>query len=129
MRIGIVALTALMLSGVASEAGYAYKVAAAGKPLQLYWATSVNPDCSSAGAVTMKVAEPPSHGRVTISRTGVFPNFSAMNVRQRCNTRRVAGVKAFYTSRRGYQGPDRVAIDVIWPTGRYLRHDVSIAVR
>ena len=77
----------------------------------------------------MKVAEPPSHGRVTISRTGVFPNFSAANVRQRCNTRRVSGVKAFYTSQRGYQGSDRVAIDVIWPTGRYLRHDVSISVR
>ena len=129
MRIGLVALMALTLSGTASEAGYAYKVAAAGKPLQLYWATSVNPDCSSAGAVTMKVVQSPSHGRVTISRTGVFPSFSAMNVRQRCNARRVAGVKAFYTSQRGYQGPDRVAIDVIFPTGRYERHDVSITVR
>jgi hypothetical protein len=129
MRVGTIALMALMLSGVAAEARYAYKVAAAGKPLELYWATSVNPDCSSAGAVTVKVVESPSHGRVTISRTGVFPTFSAANVRQRCNTRRVAGVKAFYTSQRGYQGPDRVAIDVIWPTGRYLRHDFSIAVR
>jgi hypothetical protein len=129
MRIGIVALAALTLSGVAAEARYAYKVAAAGRPLELTWATSVNPDCSSAGAVTMKLVESPSHGRVTISRTGVFPNFSAANVRQRCNSRRVAGMKAFYTSQRGYQGPDRVAIDVIFPTGRYERHDISIAVR
>jgi hypothetical protein len=104
-------------------------VAAAGRPLELYWATSVNPDCSSAGAVTIKVAEPPSNGRVTISRSGVFPNFSAANIRQRCNVRRVAGVKALYTSRRGYQGPDRVALDVIWPSGRYVRHDVSIGVK
>jgi hypothetical protein len=129
MRIGLLALTAFMLSGAAAEAGYAYKVAAAGRPLQLYWATSVNPDCSSAGSVTIKLAEPPSHGRVTISRTGVFPNFSAANARQHCNTRRVAGVKAFYVSQRGYQGPDRVALDVIWPSGRYVRHNVSIGVR
>jgi hypothetical protein len=129
MRIGILALSALMLSGAGAEAAYAYKVAAAGKPLELYWATSVNPDCSAAGAVTIKVVEPPSHGRVSINRTGVFPTFSAANVRQRCNTRRVAGVKAIYVSQRGYQGPDRVAIDVIWPSGRYLRHEVSITVR
>ena len=79
--------------------------------------------------MTIKVAEPPSHGRVTISRTGVFTNFSAANLRKQCNTRRVAGVKAFYTSQRGYQGPDRVAIDVIWPSGRYVRQDVSIVVK
>ena|SRR5436190_2668806 len=120
---------ALALSGGIAKAAYGFKVAAAGVPMQLYWATSVNPDCSSAGAVTIKVAAPPSHGRVTISRTGVFSNFSATNVRQHCNTRRVAGVKAFYTSHRGYLGADRVAIDVIWPTGRYLRYDVNITVK
>src|SRR5262249_12309229 len=129
MRTGLIALMALALSGGIAEAAYGYKVAASGVPLQLYWATSVNPDCSSAGAVTIKVGEPQSHGRVTISRTGVFTNFSAANVRQRCNTRRVGGVKAFYTSQRGYLGADRVAIDVIWPTGRYLRYDINIAVK
>jgi hypothetical protein len=129
VRTGIIAFMALALSGAAAQAQYGYKVAAAGKPLELYWATSVNPDCSSRGAVTIKVTEPPRHGRVTISRTGVFPTFSAANVRQHCNTRRVPGVKAFYVSQRGYQGPDRVAIDVIWPSGRYVRRDISITVR
>ena len=59
----------------------------------------------------------------------IFTNFSAANVRQHCNTRRVAGVKAFYTSQRNYQGPDRVAFEVIWPSGKYERSNVSITVR
>ena len=129
MRTGITAFMALALSGATAQAQYGSKVAAAGKPLELYWAASVNPDCSSRGAVTIKVVEPPSHGRVTVNRTGVFTNFSAANVRQHCNTRRVAGVKAFYTSQRNYQGPDRVAFEVIWPSGKYERRNVSITVR
>jgi len=126
---GIIAFMALALSAGTAQAQYASKVAAAGKPLELYWAASVNPDCSANGTPTIKVTESPSHGRVTINRTGVFATFSAANVRQRCNTRRVAGVKAFYTSQRGYQGPDRVALDVIWPSGRHVRPHISIMVR
>lgn len=129
MRTDIIAFMALALSIGTAEAGYANKVAASGKPLELYWATSVNPDCSSRGAVTIKVVVPPSHGRVTINRTGVFTNFSAANVHQHCNTRRVPGVKAFYTSQRNYQGPDRVAIEVFWPFGRHVRQEISITVR
>jgi hypothetical protein len=126
---GIIAFMALALSAATAQAQYTSKVAAAGKPMELYWAASVNPDCSANGTPTIKIAEAPSHGRVTINRTGVFATFSAANVRQRCNTRRVAGVKAFYISQRGYRGPDRVAFEVIWPSGRYVRRDVSITVR
>jgi hypothetical protein len=129
VRTDVIAFMALALSCAAAEAGYVNKVAAAGRPLELYWATSVNPDCTSRGPVTIKVVVPPSHGRVIIKRSGVFTNFSAANVRQHCNTRRVSGVTAFYTSRRNYQGPDRVAIEVFWPSGRHLRQEVSIAVR
>lgn len=129
MRFGVVAIAALVLSGTTAEAGYFRKAAAAGKPLKLYQAYSVNPDCSSFGNVTVKMTEQPSHGRVSISPGGVFPNFPASNVRSRCNTRRVAGVIATYTAQRGYQGHDRVAIEVIFPAGAYQRHEFGIVVR
>jgi hypothetical protein len=129
VRTGIVAFVALALSAATAHAQYTSKVAAAGKPMELYWAASVNPDCSANGTPTIKVSSPPTHGRVTINRTGVFANFSAANVRQHCNTRRLAGVKAFYISQRGYQGPDRVAFEVIWPSGKHVRRDVSITVK
>ena len=77
----------------------------------------------------MRLAAAPQHGRVTFTRTGVFPNFGPSNVRNRCNTRRVQGIKATYVSRRGYQGPDAAAIEVIFPTGRFARPSFSISVR
>jgi hypothetical protein len=129
MRTTLIAFAALSLSVGATDAATYTKAAAAGKPVILYQATSVHPDCSATGAVTMKVLVPPEHGRVTFQRTGVFPTFSSWNVRERCNTRRVPGIKAIYTSQRGYQGIDRAAIEVIFPAGGYQRHAFGIVVR
>ena len=109
MRSTLIAFAALALSVGAAEAANYTKVAAAGKPLMLYQAYSTNPDCSATGAITMKTLVAPEHGRVTFQRTGVFPNFPSGNVRERCNTRRVPGMKAIYTSQRGYEGIDRLA--------------------
>jgi hypothetical protein len=127
MRV-VITLASLVLSASAAQAQYV-KVAVSGQPMMLYQANSTNPDCTTMGAVTMRVVGGPQHGRVTVSSTGVFPTFPLNNPRSRCNTRRVAGKKAFYTSRRGYVGSDAVALEVIFPNGRYLQRSFSSAVR
>jgi hypothetical protein len=95
--------------------------------LRQAWAA--NPDCTPSGTITMRVISAPSHGRVSIVRTKVFPQFPPNNPRYHCNARGVMGVKAMYVSRRGYTGPDSVALEAIFPSGEYRRAGFGIVVR
>ena len=113
----------LLLSIVSAQAD---KAAASGKPLKLYHAYATNPDCSSAGAVVLRITQPPAHGRVSIGHTGVFPTFAESNLRNACNRRRVPGVQATYVSQRGYVGPDSVGLQAIFPSGQ--ERSVTIAI-
>jgi hypothetical protein len=124
MRIALVVL-GLLLSMASAQAG---KVVASGKPLMLYSAYSTNPDCTSAGAVVLRVAQGPEHGRVTIRPTGVFPKFAESNPRSVCNRRRVPGMQATYVSQRGYLGQDLVVLEALFPDGRGVRVTTSIQV-
>lgn len=124
MRVAIVVVTFLLSLGAA----HAAKLVASGRPLNLYHAYATNPDCTSAGAVVVRVEEAPEHGRVTIRQTGVFPGFPESNPRSVCNRRRVAGVQAVYVSQRGYQGPDLVVLEVLFPAGRGVRVTLPIQV-
>jgi hypothetical protein len=124
MRI-VLTVLGLLLSIVSAQAD---KVVASGKPLQLYQAYATNPDCSSAGTVVVRVAQPPAHGRISIRQTGVFPNFPAVNPRSACNRRRVPGVQAIYISERGYTGADLVVLQALFPAGRGLNITTSIHV-
>jgi hypothetical protein len=124
MRI-VLTVLGLLLSIVSAQAD---KAVASGRPLQLYHAYSTNPDCTSAGAVVLRVAQPPAHGRVSVQHTGVFPNFPPANPRSVCNRRRVPGVQAIYVSQRGYIGPDLVVLQALFPAGRGVNITVAIRV-
>jgi hypothetical protein len=107
---------------------HAEKVVASGRPLLLYQAYATNPDCTSAGTVVVRVAQPPEHGRVDIRQTGVFPRFPESNLRNVCNRRRVPGVEATYVSRRGYIGSDFTVLEVLFPAGRGVSVRLPIRV-
>jgi hypothetical protein len=124
MRLVVIVL-GLLLSMAPAQAD---KVVASGRPLQLYFAYATNPDCTSAGAVVVRVVQPPEHGRVSIRQTGVFPNFPPSNPRNVCNRRRVPGVQAIYTSQRGYIGPDLVVLEALFPAGRGVSVRLPIRV-
>ena len=113
---------------VSMASAHAAKLVASGRPLLLYSASATNPDCTSAGEVVVRVAQPPEHGRVTIRRTGVFPRFPEANPRSMCNRRRVSGVQATYVSQRGYTGSDMVVLEVLFPAGRGVRVTLPIRV-
>ena len=124
MRILLV-VVGLLLSAVAA---HAERVIPSGKQPILFNATSVNPDCSALGNVEVRVAQGPEHGKVSIRRTRVFPNYAAVNLRSACNARRVAGVLVTYVSQRGYVGDDLVVIEVFFPNGRAQRTTIAIRV-
>lgn len=125
-RLFIAAVLCLATSAAHAQYG---KVAPSGKPVMLYRATSVNPDCSAEGVVTMKVVEPPEHGRIIIRAARLFPTYPESNARHHCNLRRVPSVEATYTSHRGYTGSDHMAIEVFFPAGRHVRRTFGVSVR
>jgi hypothetical protein len=101
----------------------------AGHQVQVRWAYSVNPDCSSAGQIVVRITQPPQHGRVVIRNGRNFPNFPNSSKFYVCNTRRVPGVEAFYQSEPGYTGFDSVGFETIYPNGAYRQDTKNVQVR
>ncbi|WP_133123920.1 hypothetical protein [Phyllobacterium zundukense] len=70
----------------------------------------VNPDCSSGKVPDFKVAAGPANGTVDLWRGSVSPSFAQGHTLQKCNARKIAAVGAFYTSRTGFVGTDKVVV-------------------
>jgi len=75
----------------------------------------LNPDCSSAGYVTVRVITPPAHGELTIEKGIDYPSYPKDNQRYQCNLKKVPLVNAYYRSIPGYLGVDTVTIEWISP--------------
>lgn len=128
MRRLLVAIAFCLITS-STNAQQIFKVAATGKPMVLNRAWNLNPDCSADGVVTTKLLVPPQHGRVSIGPARFFPTYPPSHPRSHCNQRRASGSQATYVSQRGYKGRDHAVIEVIFPSGRYMRHSYGIAVR
>lgn len=124
MRVMFVLIGLLMFTNAASA-----QVAATGRPTVIYKTYSINPDCTASGEIVVRIIEPPEHGRVAVRRARLFPYFREGNSRSVCNRRRVPGVEVVYVSARGYVGPDRVGLDVIFPDGAARRGNIQFTVR
>ena len=78
-------------------------------PITVWHNTSIDPDCTARtpGAVLALVV-PPEHGAVVIDDTPDYFAFPPANPRSACNTRKVPGHHAVYTSANGLQRPGQV---------------------
>ena len=90
MRTAIVA--ALLSAPLLGAPVQAQRYVLSGATVQLGFFCSINPDCTAAGIPTVRITQPPEHGRVTVSRTRGFCYFQRPNPRRACNRRRVEGV-------------------------------------
>ncbi|WP_132740314.1 hypothetical protein [Sphingomonas sp. PP-F2F-A104-K0414] len=108
---------------------YASRAAISGEKIRIWFATLTNPDCSSAGTVTAQIVTPPHHGHADISTEKVYPNFIAPNPRVICDTHKVDGVQAFYTSDAGYHGHDKIVLQSATSEGRVRRVLIDVDVR
>jgi hypothetical protein len=90
-----------------------------------YW---LNPDCSSAGNVNVRITKQPEHGSTETVTTSNFPFFSKDNVRARCNEHKVRGIQLNYKSAEKYVGNDELELLVLFPTGYAweIHYDVSV---
>lgn len=104
-------------------------VAPSGQPIRVVLSYMVNPDCTKAGDVTIRLTSPPGHGHVTIRNVRANPNFNQSNPRHVCNTHKVEAIAVIYTSRPGYLGPDRFSIDQFYSDGELRQTEYVIDVR
>jgi hypothetical protein len=69
------------------------------------------------GATSVRVLEPPQHGRLTVGKGQGFTSFEKDNQRYDCNMRKSDGTYVFYEPEDGYEGADSVTLDITFPWG------------
>jgi hypothetical protein len=90
---------------------------------------NVNPDCTTGGYPTLKVAKAALHGHVEIEQGTAFAEYPKDNIRASCNGRNVPATVVYYTSEPAYVGSDSVAFERIGVSGGYGYHEYTINVR
>jgi hypothetical protein len=96
--------------------------------MHLVFVAEVNPDCTIAGESVVRVVAEPSHGALRIHKEQGFTSYPDDNPRHVCNDQRVAGVSVYYTSKRGYVGPDTVTLDYVFSNGGEQSDDFALTV-
>jgi hypothetical protein len=89
----------------------------------------VNPDCTAAGNVNIRVVKQPEHGTVETVPTLNFPAYSKENIRFKCNQHKVKGVQVNYKSAEKYVGDDALDLLILYPGGFASELHIDISVR
>jgi hypothetical protein len=124
-----IAALAALVSALLCAPAQAQRYVLSGATVQLGFFCNINPDCSAAGTPTVRITQPPEHGRVAVSQTRGFCYFQRPNPRRACNRRRVEGVAVRYTAQRGYTGYDSIGAEVFFPSGTMRSGTYNISVR
>ncbi len=103
--------------------------ALSGVPQQIGSFYNVNPDCSTGGYPTLKVAKAPLHGQVRVEQGTAFSDYPKDSIRAVCNGKIVPATVIHYVSEPGYIGEDSVAFERIGVSGGYGYHEFKINVR
>jgi hypothetical protein len=86
-----------------------------GERQRINFISVLNPDCSSAGYVSVRVIAPPAHGELTTEKGIDYPTYPKDNQRYSCNLQKVPLLNIYYRSTPGYVGLDTVTIEAISP--------------
>jgi hypothetical protein len=86
---------------------------AADKDIQIGIFVNVTDDCQSGPLPTIRLAEPPAHGKVVVKRATV----RVTNYKE-CLAVQTSAYVAFYRSAPDFIGEDRFALEVNFPGGR-----------
>jgi len=83
----------------------------------------LQPDCSSAGKLEVRVLEQPQHGTLAIENGQAFTGFPQDDKRAGCNAHQSDGMLVFYQPGADYRGADSITLSVTSPvTGDLKRH-------
>jgi dienelactone hydrolase len=101
----------------------------AGVAKRLYFASSVNLDCSSRGLPPVSVTHPPAHGTATVVPGQGFPSFYPQSAYAPCNTVSVLGSGVVYTPAPGFSGEDAFTIEEVTLDHERRVFPVTISVK
>jgi hypothetical protein len=101
----------------------------AGTTMRLDFAYNINPDCTSGGLTTIRVAQQPVHGDTRVQQARDFPRFPPVNVRFACNKTKVPGMALLYTPAPGFTGSDYLAFETISTEGTDREFRVALTVK
>ena len=111
------------------ETEHVSKAALPGKEIRLWYAQTLDPDCTAHGDMQTDIMEPPKHGQTRISDEPFFGSFPPNNVRYVCNTKKSPGKQVFYVAEADFHGHDKVVFQNSTPDGRIRKWVVDIDVR
>ena len=84
---------------------------ASGERQRIDYISALNPDCTTAGYVTMRIITPPVHGELTTERGVDYTSYPKENQRYQCNLKKSPLINIYYKSSPGYVGEDTATIE------------------
>jgi Domain of Unknown Function with PDB structure (DUF3857)/Transglutaminase-like superfamily len=105
------------------------KAVAVGQKLRVEFLYAIEPDCSSMGVTSVRILEPPQHGKLTVKNGQGFTSFAKENQRYGCNMQKSPGTFVYYEPAPGFAGKDSMTLDIIFPTGQSSKQRYAIDVR
>jgi hypothetical protein len=104
------------------------EMVAADQKLRVAFLYSIQPNCSSAGQIVVRVLEQPQHGTLTIEEGQGFTIFPKDNPRSACNAAKSDGTLVFYRANHDYLGTDSVSLYISYPSGHTATRHYMIMV-
>jgi hypothetical protein len=90
---------------------------------------NLNPDCSVAGKVTVRVTESPAHGTLEIDTGPGFSTYKKDNVRAKCNAQEVEHTRVWYKANPEFKGRDRAQVEAFSSRGTSRKATFQITVK
>jgi len=95
-----------------------------GKDIQVGVYVNIRPDCTSGPLPTIRLTEPPAHGKVTVKKA----NLNATNYKQ-CLALTTPAYVALYRSNKDFLGTDSVILEVKYPEGKRETQHIIVTIR
>jgi hypothetical protein len=105
----------------------ATRIIPSGTNQRIIFVTWLNPDCTSAGNINVRITNQPEHGKVETMATFDYPHYSKEQIRFKCNQHKVKGVVLNYKAEK-YAGDDAFDVLIMYPDGfaREIHYDISL---
>jgi hypothetical protein len=113
-------------SAASSASRTKVRTLASGGRQRIDFLPSLNPDCTAAGYVTVRIITPPAHDELTTERGVDYTNYPKENQRYQCSLRRSLLINVYYKSTPGYFGADSALIEVLSPIASSIMYTINV---
>ena len=105
------------------------KIALAAVRTNVWGVADLDPDCSVAGPMIVKIRKEPRHGKAEIEDENGFVVYPSSNPRFHCNKIQVPMKKIYYTADDNYDGNDKIELETFSSRGYSKKVFVDVTVK